>query len=241
MGLLQYLNPFFADSRNSKDPGEIWWVPTPEVNEVPQILDVNRATPTDHEGIRFTLREIETGRDFDAENPKELPVASLRLEGSEELIVTKGKLRPCVVLAKLEGIDLTDLPEGTARRMAKHMRLPAFLVAPMFSVPVYPEAGTFMPPFIHRIRHMKYFHLFCLPEYDEPETPRSIVRLDRVFVSYLRRGCKPKGQRLDTGAFDLLRAMFVLSCGAVLPESMLQTIEGLKSMLDEDFARPTSA
>jgi len=235
LGLLQYLNPFFADSQRSKEPSEVWWVPTPEVNEVPRILDVQRATPTDHEGVRFILREIEAGRDFNTENPKDLPVASLRLESTEELIVTKGKLRPCVILAKLESVDLADLPEGTPRKMAKHMRFSTYLVAPMLSVPVYPEAGTFMPPFVHRIRHMKYFHLFCIPEHDEPETPRSIVRLDRAFVSYLGKGCRPKGQRLSSDAFELLRAMFSLSCGAAIPESMLQTVEELKNMLDEDY------
>ena len=240
MGLLQYLDPFFTVSKQSQEPGEVWWVPTPEVNYVPHILDVKRATPTDHLGVQFILREIEFGKDFNGNDPKDLPVASLKIKSSEELLVTKAKLRPCVILAELSGVDIEGLPEGTPRKMAKHMQFSTYLVAPMYSVPVYPEAGTFMPSFVHRIRHMKYYHLFCIPEEGRPEMPRSIIRLDRAFVSYLSKGCKPKGQRLNDEAFDVLKAMFTLSFKAAIPEQMIETIEQLKSMLDEDYLKSES-
>jgi len=84
--------------------GDVYWIPTPEVNEVPTILDVSRITPTEHFAAKFEILQIDPNRHY--KSATRLPIKRLGLGDTEELLVSKSKLRPCIVLCA------SNVPEG---------------------------------------------------------------------------------------------------------------------------------
>lgn len=82
----------------------------------------------------------------------------------------------------------------------------------------FKEPNTFEPILVARIRALQYLHFFCLPEFDSPHSPGSIVRLDRVFPTYLGRGCEAMRKRLHEEPFEVMLSQFSLLSGAVYRE-----------------------
>jgi hypothetical protein len=61
MGVLQVFERFFEDLAGDAAPpapGYLYWVPVPETQEVPRVLDVQRATPDEHWATGFEITEI---------------------------------------------------------------------------------------------------------------------------------------------------------------------------------------
>jgi hypothetical protein len=98
VGVLQVFAEFYekADVASIPVPGDIYWVPSPAVDEVPRILDVRRADPVTHEILEYEILQIH-GRHF-TERADRLPIKLLPLTATEELVVAKAKKRPCVTL-----------------------------------------------------------------------------------------------------------------------------------------------
>lgn len=212
MGILQVLDPFFEDTAKGElpQPGHLMWVPTCDVPEVPTILDVERATPEEHFATRFVISQI-ANHHFNSR--QRLPIKSLDLGDTEELIVNKGKKRPCIVVSGARVDDVDALPEGTARRMAKHLGRQAYFVVPLYGVSTLQNPGTFGPALVARIRAMQYPHLMCIPDHANPPQPASIARLDRMFVTTLGRGCDPYGKKLNTEALEVFLSQVSIVCG----------------------------
>jgi hypothetical protein len=191
MGVLQIFRDFFQDLPHDKAapaPGHLYWVPVPEAHEVPRILDVQRSTPDEHWATVFEITEI-CNHHFNKTRER-LPIKKLSLGETEELLITKAKKRPAVILASVCVGDVKTLPDGPQRRLAKPLGKSCYLVAPLYSVSNIMEPGTFGPILVARIRALQYVHFFCLPEFNDSYKPGSIVRLDRVFPTYLGRGCE---------------------------------------------------
>jgi hypothetical protein len=217
MGILQVFPKFFevVPEGAIPEPGHLYWAPTPEVDEVPRILDVQRATPDEHRATEFEITEV--GRHHFKQRDR-LPVKKLNLGETEELLIAKGKKRPVVIIAGIAANDVDTLPDSQQKRLAKHLGRKSYLVAPFYSVSTLLEPGTFGPVLVARIRAMQYLHFFCLPKTDKPGQPGFIVRLDRVFPTYLGRGCEPMGRRVDEEPFEIILSQFSLLSGAVYRE-----------------------
>lgn len=212
MGILQVFDSFYKETGGgSPKPGDIYWVPAPDVDEVPRILDVVRADAREHEVTSFEIKDI-CGDHF--QSRERLPIKRLNLGQTEELLISKGKKRPAVVLASSCANDVDTLPEGQ-RRLAGHLSKRCYLVAPCYSVSSMLKPGTFGPVLVARIRALQYVHLFCLPDPQTPGEPDSIVRLDRVFPTYLGRGCNAKGQCIHPEPFEILLSQFSILLGGI--------------------------
>jgi len=217
MGILQVFDCFYEDSPAGAtvEPGQIYWVPTPDVDEVPRILDVERASAAEHEVSRYEIKQVEahhfTKRD-------RLPIKRLNLGETEELLIAKAKRRPVVVLASVMVNDVGSLPDGAQERLARHLGKPCYLVAPMYSTTSMLKPGTFGPALVARIRALQYHHLFCLPDKEHPDRPGSIVRLDRIFPTYLGRGCSAMGLRIHDEPFEILLSQLSILSGAIYRE-----------------------
>jgi hypothetical protein len=221
MGILQVFDSFYAPvpAGITPEPGHVYWVPTPNVEEVPKILDAERATPTEHEITSFEIREIRR----------------LNLGDTEELMVAKAKKRLVVVLASITTDGISTLPDGTQKRLAKHLEKPSYLVAPLYSASSVMNPGTFGPVLVARIRALQYPHFFCLPDKDHTDQPRSIVRLDRVFPTHLGRGSEPKGERIHEEPFEIILSQFSILCGSVYHEPYDLAKELVKEALPPDL------
>lgn len=212
MGILQVFDNFYEiDAEKTKpQPGDIYWVPTADISEVPTILDVTRSTPEEHEVTSFEVKQIENYHFTERER---LPIHRLNLGNTEELLISKAKKRPVVVLATTFTDDINTLPKGAQQKLAGHLSKPSYLVAPMYSTTTMLDPGTFGPQLVARIRALQYLHFFCLPDEDNATRPGSIVRLDRVFPTYLGRGCNAYGKKLHPEPFEVLLSQFSILSG----------------------------
>jgi hypothetical protein len=219
VGFLQVFERFYegvpAAEQNRPKPGHLYWAPVPETDQVHRILDVQRSSPDEHAELAFEFVEINNQHFTERDR---LPIKALNLQPTHELLVAKAKKRPVLVLAETVVPDVATLPEGTQRRLAGPLGRQSYLVAPLYSVSTMMEPGTFGPTLVARIRAMQYVHLCCLPETEDSTKPASIVRLDRVFPSYLGRGCAHRGIRLHEEPFEVILSQFSIVCGGVNSE-----------------------
>ncbi|HDP0036252.1 hypothetical protein DGG96_16990 [Legionella qingyii] len=206
MGILQVFSTFLEDTPSTKpEPGSIYWVPTPNVEEVTRILDIERATPDEHCVTNFEIKQMSSVHFTSRER---LPIKKLNLGDTEELIISKGKKRPVIILSAIQASNMDSISSSEQRRLASQLEKTSYLVAPFFSISTMLQPGTFGPILVARIRALHYPQFFCLPESNNPEKPNSIIRLDRVFPTYLGVGCKPMGKRLHPEPFELLLSQF---------------------------------
>lgn len=206
MGLLQLLNQFF-EPHTEPTPGEghIYWVPVQEILHVPRILSVVRTEPDEHKITDFKIEEINASH---FKRQDKLPVKQLNLSPTTELVVSKAKLRPAVVIGTACVNDLDTLQDPANKRIAnKSFNTPLYVLAPFYSVSSMKNPGTFGPEFVDRIRHLKYPNLFCVPDFqnEEKEVPASIIRLDQLFVSHLQRGSENTQIKFHDDILDIFK------------------------------------
>ena len=76
MGILQLYSPdeFFetADVREIR-PGQFCWIPTPHIDPIPRILDVERSSPEEHGSVNFLIRNANLPGDFKTDD-RVLPI-----------------------------------------------------------------------------------------------------------------------------------------------------------------------
>jgi len=234
MGILQIFENFYESvpGRTPPEVGHIYWVPTPDISEVPLIMDAQRASPTEHEISSFEIQQI-SNHHFKSRD--RLPIKKLNLGETEELIVAKAKKRPSVVLASICTDDVDSLPEGAQKRLAKPLGKKCYLVAPTFSTTTMMDPGTFGPVLVARIRALKYHHLFCLPDPSKTSVPSSIVRLDRIFPTFLGRGCEHFGLKLHEEPFSILQSQFNILSGGNNSEPYELVKELVKEALPPEY------
>ncbi len=113
MSIEQLIDPFYRDLpaetfRKELIIGQLCWIPTLHLNKIPMILEVERADPKEVYATKFRVRNL-IEKDF-RQRPK-LPIKSLNLRETEELIVSKAKKRPAIVVCASPTIfdDITKL------------------------------------------------------------------------------------------------------------------------------------
>lgn len=222
MGVLQLLEGFYEATKSAVPScGNIFWVPVPFVEEVPRILDVERSDPRDHEQIEFAVRQV--GSHHFKEREGKLPVKLLKLESTEEAMISRAKRRPAVVLCH-SCVSDAEVLSAQDQRLAKPLTRDCYVVAPMYSTADPNDPGSFMPTLVGRIRALRYPHLACLPKLGSNDrTPGQIVRLDGLLASHLARGCEHSGFKLHAEALTLLLAQFRWFLSGTI-EDELQTI-----------------
>lgn len=127
MGILSLIAPAFETQASAPAPGGMYWVPTSYVEEVPRVLTVSRANPREHGHVDFELAEVGPSH---FRGDRQLPLSALSLSGNEELMVAKGKRRPCVVLASAIIEDVDSIRDSTQQRQAGTLGRQCYVVAP---------------------------------------------------------------------------------------------------------------
>jgi hypothetical protein len=135
MGITQLLDPFYVDIsgerfRDQIEPGQLCWVPSPQPDKIPQILEAQRADPTEHYLTKFKIRNV-TEADFHRKD--ELPLYRLRLRLNEELIVHIAKKRPAIVLPS-NNIIFQNITQLLRAKGKKHLQQNCTITVPIFDI-----------------------------------------------------------------------------------------------------------
>lgn len=123
MAILQiYPKTLFYTSIDPQEfqPGQFCRIVTPHITPVPQILDVERSDPEEHEIVKFYLRNANRPKDFRVDD-RGLPIKNLNLRAHEELLVQRAKKRLGIILSTGADIfsEINKLLKQKAKNIAK--------------------------------------------------------------------------------------------------------------------------
>jgi hypothetical protein len=171
--------------------GQIVYAPVSDTNPRHKVADVVRSNATAHDSAELRFRPVDDNTDF-RQKPGRLPLAALQLGDTEELLVTKGKQRPCLVLAMSDGVPTSTLPEGAQRNKGQHAFHAVYCVAPLFSCSTGTKATAFGPVMAARIKCLMYPEFVYLTKKEPALDCDSVARLDRIFWTHLQCATRPQ-------------------------------------------------
>ena len=208
MGITQLLDPFYIDIsgerfRDKISPGQLCWVPSPQPNRIPQILEAQRADPTEHYLSKFKIRNV-TGDDFHRKS--ELPLYRLKLRLNEELIVQIAKRRPAVVLPS-STVIFKDINELLRSKGKTHLQQNCVIIVPIFDIERPQDPKGFPPEMVVRIKALLYNQFFYCPRTPSGMGPvEGVARLDRIQTVFPghRASFDPLPVRLSDDALTVL-------------------------------------
>ena len=220
--------------------GHFVWCPVPHLEEVPRILEVERASSEAHFATKFEIVQI--GEDHFKKKSK-LPIKALALGETEELLISKAKKRPCIVISAQK---TTFQDEAITNELGKKRDLQdkSMILAPMYGLATPDDPKGFPPIMVARIRAFLYNQFFYLPQ-SCPKTKislgkESIVRLDRLFAAWPSRGVAAMDKKLSEEPLSLLLAVLRERLGGKEGENLSVVRELLFEQLPK-HARPTPA
>lgn len=210
MGILQLYSPkdfYVTVDKNDYCQGQFCWLIVPRINPVPQILDIERSSPTEHREIKFVLRNANKGKDFQARD-RNLPIKLLNLRANEELLVQGAKRRPGIIISSK--VDI--FPEITSlliRRGKKHLQEDSIFVIPIYSIETKEKLSGFPQEIVTRTRCLLYKQFFYFPESRKFE--EGIARFDRIQVVVSRHptAIEPTDLCLSKEILDLFLGLFI--------------------------------
>jgi hypothetical protein len=233
VGITQILGDSFYRKLDPKtfrmqlEPGQIVWVPTPFREGLPRIMEVERNHPQDHFASKFSVHGM-TENDF--KKHQKLPIKLLNLEITEELVVTRCKMRPAILL--LTSLSKYDDIAGQLKNYGrKHLEEDSVMVIPLYSVQKA-ESDTGFPPIMSaRIRSLMYHQLFYCPAKDSGLPNDNIARLDRLFaIRPIHPALQPTDKGLSDDAFSVLTAMLRLMLRLAMNEKEYELFKAFRDL-----------
>lgn len=174
----------------STEIGQVVFTPVLNTERRPYVADAQRSDPYTHRSAELAIRPLDDKVDF--RKKQRLPIAALSLGETEEVLVARAKKRPCLVLAKSDGIDTKTLPEGVQRNKALNAFGDIFCLAPIYSISTANKSTSFGPVMTARIKCMMYPEFIYAPQSGLILDSHSIIRLDRLFWSHLFAASEPQ-------------------------------------------------
>ena len=181
---MSILQLFSADEFYDKKPlrpfevGQFCWIPVPHLDPVPKILEVERNTATEHEVVKFHIRDANQSTDFRS-SERVLPLKYLKLPSNEEMLVRRAKKRPGIILST--GMDMfPDIARLLRQTGKKHLQEDSHFVVPCYSIQEGQYGSGFPPVMLPRIQCLMYRQFFYLPS--GIGLKEGIARFDRIQV-----------------------------------------------------------
>ncbi len=220
--------------------GQFVWCPVPHLEEVPRILEVERATSETHYASKFEIVQMTSGH---FRKKQKLPIKLLSLGETEELLISKAKKRPCVIVA-CDNTAFADAPLVAELKKRRHLQDSSMILAPIYGLATPEDEKGFPPIMAARVKAFLYRQFFYLPKVC-PKTKVSfdkegIARLDRLFAASPTRGVEPMDIKLSEEPLLLLMAVVRERFGGKEDENLKTVRELLFEALPED-ARPKTA
>ncbi len=237
MGIVQLIDPFYVDLpedtyRRTPTVGQICWVVTAHMDRIPMIVDVERASPTEHFATKFHRRPM-TEADYRVKT--RLPLKTLTLRATEELLIQRSNLRPAIVVAG--GMTVfSDVDKLLRQKGRRHLQEDSILVIPVYGVETEDHEGGFLPLMVARIRALRYRQFFFLPRAGPALPYEGVARLDRLHVAFPESSpgvrspaYRPDRKALSRDALSCLLAMLRQLFGSDKEEEL----EAIKAIVRE--------
>ena len=232
MSILQLYpkDEFFIQKKQTDfQNGQFCWVPVPNLDPIPMILDVERNLPEEHEDIRFELRLANRGGDF-RKRDRQLPIKYLNLRSNEELLSQRTKKRPCIILSS--GVEcFPDIAKLLRSKGKKHHQQDCLFVIPCFNILQDKYGSGFINEQVALIQCLMYRQFFYIP--DSPVFSEMIARFDRIQVVIDRSpaSIEPTDVCLAEEPLNLFLAMFIYCISGKADENL----ETVRSILKEAY------
>ena len=212
------------------EPGQIVRLPVPEPRRRPWIGEVMREDGRSHTNATILIRE-QNEADFRGRLER-LPIAALKLEAQHELMIARGKIRPCLVLGSTSEINCRTLPAGTERNKALNAFPKHYLLAPIFSTTRPNEPRAFGPTLTARIRGLMHPEFFYLKRSGIILKWPGVARLDRIFSNELV-GCESTDLKLQDKVLAVLLEQTRILLGGAPSTEYLELRELLVQFIPE--------
>ncbi len=165
MGITQVIDPFYISLptdvyRKIPVVGQFCWIPAPHLDPIPRILEVERARPEEHHASKFFIRNME---DKDFTKKAKLPIKMLSLHETEELLVSKAKRRPAIIVSAAFTI-FDDVADELRRLGRKHLQEEDIIVLPLYEIETDEHSGGFPPVMTARTKALMYNQFFFCPK-----------------------------------------------------------------------------
>lgn len=224
-----YTTDEFFESASVKDfkLGQFCWVPIPNPNPIPRILDVRRSEPEEHEEVKFELRLANRRDDF-KKSDRSLPIKYLNLKSNEELLTQTCKKRPAIIIS-LDVECFPDIERLLRQKGKKHQQQDCMFVVPCYSVQKEEYGSGFIQPIVARTKCLLYRQFFYVPR--SKRFSELIARFDRIQVVIDRSpsAIEPTDISLSNELFNLFLAMFLYCISGRTDENL----EDVKSLVQE--------
>lgn len=184
---LSALIDYYDDKRSfsgNLEVGQIVFTPVTFTERRNNIYAVRRSDSTTHDSVNFEFRSLDDSLDFKKKTDR-LPIKALALGETEELLAIRAKKRPCLIIAKLDRLDNSSLPEGVQQKKALNSFDNIYLLAPIFSISSGSKTTAFGPVMTARIKCMMYPEFVYVPAHTKTFNIPKVIRLDRMFWSHL--------------------------------------------------------
>jgi hypothetical protein len=183
MGITQIITQFYKDLPRDtfrKEPtvGQLCWVPALHINQIPMVMEVERADPKEMNVTQFRIRDL-TESDFKARG--KLPIKSLNLRETEELIVSKAKKRPAIIVWG-SPIIFEDIEKLLISIGKSHLQEYCLALVPIYSIETVDHPRGFPPVMVSRIRALMYNQFFYCPGIRDIAFTEGVARLDRIQI-----------------------------------------------------------
>lgn len=204
--------------------GQMCWVPIPNPDPIPRILDVQRNTPEEHEEVKFELRLANQSSDF-KKRDRSLPIKYLSLRSNEELLAQSCKKRPSIIL----GSGVECYPEITKllkQNGKKHQQQDCMFVIPCYSLQQEEYSSGFIQPIVERTKCLMYRQFFYLPP--SKGFTEVIARFDRIqtVIDRSPASIDPSNICLSEEIFHLFLSMFIF-CVSGKTNKLLEDVKEL--------------
>ena len=218
MGITQLITQFYRDLPKDsfrKEPaiGQLCWAPSLHINKVPMVMEVERADPKEAFATKFKLRSL-TERDFRAR--AKLPIKSINLRQTEELIASKANKRPAIVVWG-SPIIFEDIERLLISIRRSHLQEYCLAIVPIYNVEAIDHPGGFPPMMVSRIKALMYNQFFYCPAMKDIGLAGGVARLDRIQIILPtdRAVLDPLPIALSEDALAVLLSMFRSWFGSV--------------------------
>ena len=210
---------------NEYRPGQICWVPTPNIDPIPRILDVERHTSREHEDIKFVLREANQSDDF-KKRDRTLPIKYLNLRSNEELLTQRAKKRPAIILSS-EVDTFPDVAKLLKQKGKKHQQQDCMFLIPCYSIQQDEYGSGIIPEIVARIQCLMYRQFFYLPR--SAKFHELVARFDRiqVVIEKTPAAIEPSEVCLSDELLGLFISLFVFCLSGKTDEKLETVIDGI--------------
>ncbi|MFH0785490.1 MAG: hypothetical protein V2B20_26550 [Pseudomonadota bacterium] len=238
MGITQFFTK--EEFYTNTDPtelraGQICWVPVPNPDPIPRILDVQRNTPQEHEQVQFELRMANREDDF-RKRDRSLPIKYLNIRSNEELLVQTCKKRSAIILST-EVDCYPNIAKLLRQKGKKHQQQESMFVVPCYSVQVGDYDTGIIQPIVERTKCLLYRQFFYL--YPCSGKKDLIARFDRVrtVIDKSPASLEPTDVCLSKDVFNLFLSLFLFCVSGQTNE----TLEAIKALAREAYPEDLGA